>query len=167
MTDQMGYKNIDRVYDNLAQRGKLSKESNGRKTLDLLALNMMTYMARKAIDKDDKRTLKEGDPYWCYWEGWDSMAAHMGMILPSDDQTALTRDGNLDEDITRRKLTARNRLSRTARFLVEQGCIKQLKPPVPLAGKNAVWLLLLGKTPEENRQAEIQARLAFGLPFVD
>lgn len=159
MTDDMGYRNIDRVY-RLAQHGRLSKLSNGVQTLDLLALSMMTYMARKAVDKEDVRNVIHNDkPYWCYWGGWDAMAAEMGLILPPGefgDPNATIEE--LSETVEKRTRTARNRLSRTARFLQERQCLKMLKAPVTFAGKNAVWLLLLGESEEENRQAETWAR---------
>ncbi|MBT1161192.1 hypothetical protein [Bifidobacterium sp. SO1] len=163
MTDEMGYRNIDRVYE-LSQQGRLSKESGGTLTLDLLALSMMTYMARKAIDKEDRKAIAEGKPYWCYWGGWDSMAATIGMVLPTDEQREHAfEDESVADAISARQLTARNRLSRTAKFLKERGCIKMLKAPVTFARENAIWLLRLGETEEENATAEAWARKCLNL----
>lgn len=69
MTEQMGYRNVDRVYA-LASQGKFSKtDENGKQTLDLLALSMMTYMASKVIDKEDvNAVVYQNRAYWCYWE---------------------------------------------------------------------------------------------------
>lgn len=164
MTDEVGYKNIDRVYA-LAREGKMSKQGDGKtpleSTLDLLALNMMVYMASKAIDKGDRKIIDEGKSYWTYWGGWTAMGVEMGLIPVETEQTKKLL-GPEAEQVARlvetRKRTAINRLSRKARFLVERGCIKQLKPPIPLAQKNAVWLLLLGTDEEENLAAEYWAR---------
>lgn len=160
MTEQMGYRNVDRVYA-LASQGKFSKtDENGKQTLDLLALSMMTYMASKVIDKEDVNAVVYQDrAYWCYWEGWDKMIEGMGMVIDSKEHDLDTAA----ETTMARTRTARNRLSRGAKFLQEQGCIKQLKAPIPLAGKNAIWLLLLGNE-RENREAERIARLYFNLP---
>lgn len=160
MTEQMGYRNVDRVYA-LASQGKFSKtDENGKQTLDLLALSMMTYMASKVIDKEDVNAVVYQDrAYWCYWEGWDKMIEGMGMVIASKEHDLDTAA----ETTMARTRTARNRLSRGAKFLQEQGCIKQLKAPIPLVGKNAIWLLLLGNE-RENREAERIARLYFNLP---
>ena len=160
MTEQMGYRNVERVYK-LASQGKFSKtDENGKQTLDLLALSMMTYMASKAIDKEDVNAVVYQDrAYWCYWEGWDKMIEGMGMVI-SPAKTDLETAAEMTMVRTR---TARNRLSRGAKFLQEKGCVKQLKAPVPLAGKNAIWLLLLGNV-RENHEAERIARLYFRLP---
>lgn len=161
MTDEMGYRNVDRVYD-LARQGKFSKTNEeGKQTLDLLALSMMTYMASKVIDKEDVNAVVYHDrPYWVYWEGWDKMAEGMGLVLTAEEATL---DSAFDASSARTR-TARNRLSRESKFLQERGCIKQLKAPVPLAQKNAVWLLVLGRDERENRESERIARLYYNLP---
>lgn len=163
MTDGMGYNNIDRVYDILAADGRLCKPNGDTLTLDTLALSMMTYMARMAMDKENA---KGNEAYWCYWGGWDNMAARMGMILPDEElrREALERSEEYADVVRSRTLTARNRLSRTAKALQKNGCIKLLRPAITFAQKNAIWLLLLGESDEENAEAERVARRAFGLP---
>ncbi|OZG57881.1 hypothetical protein BTIS_1122 [Bifidobacterium tissieri] len=159
----MGYRNIDRVFA-LAERGKLSKIVGDNLKLNELALGMMCFMGKTAIDKEDTAAINEGNPYWCYWLGWDATAAGMGLILPTQQQLDLSYVGDgsaAEKAIENRTLTARNRLSRTAKFLRDNGCVRLLRPATSFAGgnkKTAIWMLCLGEDDAENDTAERWAR---------
>lgn len=167
MTDGMGYRNYDRVYLYLAQEGKLSKRHGDSYTLDHLAENMMLYMAKTAIDKEDTKAIGQNRPYWCYWDGWESLAYGTGMV-PTPQQIHEDSGDDVEEFariVTSRLRTAVARLSRKAKFLQDQGCIKLLRPGIGLDPnrRHATWLLLLGDE-SENAAAEAWARKCLRLP---
>lgn len=158
--DEMGFKNTERVYD-MARRGVFSKPNGDSSTVNLLALNMMLYMSLKAVSAEDQKAINDGKAYWCYWGGWEKMAANMGLTVTPME----IGDNEADIAVDSKKRTAINRLSRTAKFLQEKGAIKLLRPSSTIGTKrNATWLLLLGDE-AENAAAEAHARECLGLSY--
>lgn len=158
--DEMGFKNFDRVYE-MARRGTFSKPNGDAITANATALNMMFYMASKSINKEDAKAAAQGIPYWVYFGGWNKMAADLGYTIAPIDLD----DSSPEQTVETHSRTAVNRLSRTARFLQDQGAIKLLRPASTIGVKrNATWLLMLGENDQENQEAERQARRLLGLP---
>lgn len=160
----MGYKNVSAVY-RLASEGRLLKPRGGQVALDTNALILLTYMAHNAYDwppSDDMK--RKGIACRCYSRGWDQAAADLGMTIAGGEKAKkiLFNDGDLEAMITTRRNTARNRLSQTAKFLQQQGLIKQLTPADVRREKPAIWLLLLGDE-AENAEVEAWARKCLGL----
>lgn len=156
----MGYNNARKVYA-LAAQGRFNRERDGIPVVNSLALQMMVYMALTATDVEGA---DDETPPRVYWAGWSKMANELGMTPGVDDfmNPDLT-DKDIEATITRRKNTARNRLSQTARWLRERGLLKLLVPANSFLGRNAAWLLLLGDD-AENRDVEAWARRCLGLP---
>lgn len=161
--DEMGIKNLERL-DALSANGRFLKDGKLQKG----PLLMMQYMARCATNREDPAVFQQGKAYWCYWGGWDNIALTYGMMLPSDAEVlAAIEDGaDIDPSTRKRIRTARNTISRYAKFLKDQDLIKLIRPAVSYPGRkrNAMWLLLLGATDAENAAAEAQARTYFRLP---
>lgn len=158
--DGMGYRNAKKVYA-LASQGRLNRERDGVPVVNSLALHMMLYMALTATDLE---AADDNNPPRVYWAGWSKMAEELGMTPGVKDflDPDLT-DSEIKAIIVRRKNTARNRLSQTARWMRENGLIKQLVPANSYLGRNAAWLLLLGDD-AENREVEAWARRCLRLP---
>ena len=158
--DGMGYRNAQKVYA-LASQGRLNRERDGVPVVNSLALHMMLYMALTATDLE---SADDNNPPRVYWAGWSKMANELGMTPGVDDfmNPDLT-DKGIETTIIRRKNTARNRLSQTARWLRERDLLKLLVPANSFLGRNAAWLLLIGD-PAENREVEAWARRCLGLP---
>lgn len=163
----VGYKNADRVYA-LAARGKLNKiRKDGKPSLDDSALNILMFMALHCINKEDAQAVKkEGRPYWCYWGGQNQIIEGLGLGPNIDVSVGV--DGNVSPEAIKqlevRVKAAKNKITSACNSLRSYGLLKELKAPNSFAGKNKLWLLLLGNQ-SENEEAERQARAYFGLPF--
>lgn len=159
MNTDMGYSNIDRVYQ-MAENGRLAKNRAGKATVDNMALNALLYMAHNTYDWPPNDKIKNNMlPCRYYTLGWRRMAQALGMTLLSFEQ--LQSGDDADAMMKSRELTARTRISHAWKFLTEQGVIKCLVPAS--LGKNAGYLLLIGD-PAENREVEAWARRCLGLP---
>lgn len=168
MATFMGYRNYDAVIE-CSKAGKLSRQSGKTKKLDELAMVMLTYMALRSIDKEDTETQRKKHlPYRTYWKGWDAMISDMGMNTLTDEQMESAAKDGLD--ITQlaegRTNTARNRLSRAAKFLEQQGLIRRILKPNITRNQTSVWVLLISPTPEQNLHDLNQALGHFNLPCV-
>lgn len=159
MHTDMGYSNIDRVYQ-LAEDGRLAKDRAGKATVDNMALNALLYMAHNTYDWPPAEKVRDNMlPCRYYTLGWRRMAQSLGMTLLSFEQ--LQSDSDPDALRKSRELTARTRISHAWKFLAEHELIKQLVPAS--LGRNAGYLLLLGDA-SENREVEAWARKCLGLP---
>lgn len=157
----MGYKNINHLYDR-SREGRFNVESRGNSKLDGFALAVMQYMAARSSDWDPDRTYHAGDvPPRCYWGGWDAIIDDFGMVMPTREQ-ALDSDVDKEELFARRHKSSLARLSKTGRWLEQQGLIKRIVPANTKLGRNAFWLLMIGDD-FENEQVEQAARTALGL----
>lgn len=155
MSEYMGYKNVEAVY-RAARHGLFLKvRKDGKRTTDTLSLAIMQNMAFKVYDwPPEKKNKTHMVPVRLYTLGWRSVAEDLGMLaadMDSDDVYASIRG---------RELTARNRVTRSWKFLTERGLMKRLYPSVQ--GKNAGYLLLLGDE-KENKEVEAWDRDCLGM----
>lgn len=145
-SEYMGCRNVEAVYRAARQGMFLKVRKDGKRTTDTLSLAIMQDMAFRAEDwPPEKKNKTRMVPVRLYMLGWRSVAEDLGMLaadMDSDDACASIRG---------RELTARNRVTRSWKFLTERGLMKRLYPSV--LGRNAGYLLLLGDD-EENGEAE-------------
>ena len=161
----MGTQNITAVYRR-SREGHLNRVRGDNSSFDSMAMSVLQYMAAVAMDYEPDRTYHEGDiPPRCYWAGWPAMVDDFGMVMPSEQQA---HDPHVDTEalFQSREQTSLNRISRTARWLEEQGLIKRLIPANTRRGRSAFWLLMIGDD-FENEQVEQAARTALGLGVFD
>lgn len=159
MTEEMGYQNVNRVYE-LSRAGRLTKPRGGKLTLANMALNTLLFMAHSSYDWPLSKSLADNMvPARLYTLGWRGITEALGMTLLSFEQLQSGKD--TDAMMKSRENTAKNRISQTWNDLAERGLIKQLYPQS--LGKNAGYLLLIGD-PAENREVEAWARRCLGLP---
>lgn len=159
MTEEMGYQNVNRVYE-LSRTGRLAKPRGGKITLDSTAMHALLFMAHSSYDWPLSKSLADNMvPARLYTLGWRGIAEALGMTLLSFEQLQSGEDA--DAMKLARERTAKNRITVAFKDLAERGLIKQLYPQS--LGKNAGYLLLIGDH-AENREVEAWARKCLGLP---
>lgn len=159
MTDDMGYQNVNHVYE-LSSTGRLAKPRGGKITLDSTAMHALLFMAHSTYDwPPSERMTANMLPARLYTLGWRGVAEALGMTLLSFDQLKSGEDESAMR--TARERTAKNRITTAFKDLAERGLIKQIYPQS--LGRNAGYLLLLGDA-AENREVEAWARRCLGLP---
>lgn len=143
--EEMGYKNITKVYEKASHGKLLKRRDNGVWTLDSFALNVLTYMAANTYDYPNP-TGNEYRPSRYYDGGWRKIAEAFGL---------LRYDMSLAEEVggetlsKQRENTARARISRTWAQLIEMGLIRRYKGAY--LGENAGYVLMIGDD-DENKE---------------
>ena len=157
----MGTQNIKAVY-RCSRAGRLNRKLGDNSSFDPMAMSVLQYMAATALDYDPDHIYRPDDtPPRCYWAGWPAMMDDFGMVMPTHEQ-AIDDDVDKEELFASREQTSLNRISRTARWLEEQGLIKRIVPANTRRGRSAFWLLMIGDD-FENERVEQAARTALGL----
>lgn len=159
MEATMGYTNSEAVYAIARAGGLLQRKGgeNGGMRLNLLALQVLEYMAHVTYDWDTEhnrpsaKLVRLHKPCRYYALGWRNMAEGLGMVsLPPDRLIGMGAE-EIAAALNARNRTACNRISGAWRFLREQGYIKRLNPPT--VGHTTGYLLLLGDR-AENAEVE-------------
>lgn len=161
MEQDMGYTNSEAVYD-LSRDGRFLERKNDQMRLNLLALQVLAYMAHVTYDWDVEnnrppaKTARAGRACRYYSLGWRNVAEGLGMISLTPEQImGGGAAGAVDDALSGREHTARNRISRAWGFLRGQGLLKRLRTST--VGHNAGYLLMLGDA-GENAAVEKWAR---------
>ena len=153
--EAMGFRNEELV-DALAREGCFNGKWGKGTSLDPMMLLMLYKMARVTADwpLDKKAEEKQLLPR-TYSYGWLALAQEFGMTLPDSVDEIEVIGNEPRTPIKERK--AVERLSKTARKLIDAGLIKCLRKGSAQKRNNAIWLLTIG-TPEENAEVEAYVR---------
>lgn len=153
--EPLGYRNAKKVLE-LSQEGRFLKTRGGKLTPNMTAYGMLLTMAEITYDwPPTEENRRRRLPSRVYDRGWGYLVDQFSMGIV--DYDTLTASPDVDELIRSRRMTSVNRISQTAKFLKEQGLIKEIRKPDIRREIPSAWLLLLGDD-AENREVEAYAR---------
>lgn len=162
--EDMGYTNMEAVYQNVISEGRLLKDTKSRDPLhkgelvavpDSAAEATLLYLAHRTKNMDAATDNPADIPPRYYFGGYDSIIADRGLVKPTPEIAKQGFGGeiSLDDYFERRYGTSYQAVSRAMRFLESRNIVKCVRKANSYHSGNSVWILLIG-TPEENRKVE-------------